>query len=284
MLHEVWFDAPPRGPRLCLCTWGGLERPVLILHGYLEQGAAWDAVARRLGRAVCAPDQRGHGRSEHVGRGGWYHFWDYVGDAATLIDHLGGPLDVVGHSMGGTVALLLAATRPDAVRRLVLVEGLGPPDGTEGALSRARDFVAERARPPQHKPMLSAAEAADRMRRVNPRLEPATAMALATRSTRPALPDEGPQGSVVWTWDVLHRARSPVPFQAALFERFLDAVKAPVLRIDGADSGFVLPDADQRASHLPVQRTVRIAGAGHLVHHDAPDALADEISAFLDAA
>jgi pimeloyl-ACP methyl ester carboxylesterase len=256
---------------------------VLVLHGWLEQGAAWDAVAQRLGREVWAPDQRGHGLSEHVGRGGWYHFWDYVGDAAALADAMGPPVDVVGHSMGGAVACLLAATRPDVVRRLVLVEGLGPPDGTDGAVQRAREYVAERLAPPRHGTLASIDDAADRLRRTAPRLSPETARRLASRVTRPAAPGDGPPGALVWTWDALHRARAPVPFLASLFATFLREIRAPVLRVDGADSAFVLPDADARAALLDIRRYARIDGAGHLVHHDQPEALAEAIRAFLDA-
>ena len=117
--------AGPRAIQLRIRDWAGPEPTVVLLHGFLEQSAAWDPVARSLGRRVVAPNQRGHGRSGHVGDGGWYHFWDYVGDLDQLVEHIGGPIDLVGHSMGGTVAALYAGTRPDMVRRLVLVEGLG---------------------------------------------------------------------------------------------------------------------------------------------------------------
>lgn len=282
-MTEFDFEAPPRGPRLRVCRWDGKAPPVLVLHGWLEQGAAWDAVARALPREVWAPDQRGHGLSEHVGRGGWYHFWDYVGDAAALVQRMGAPADVVGHSMGGTVACLLAGCCPDLVRRLVLVEGLGPPDGEIQALARAREYVAERARPPRHGLLASVQDAARRLRRTAPGMSEETAHALALRVSRPATPDEGPSDQRVWTWDALHRARSPMPFLTGLFDRFLSEIRAPVLRIDGADSTFVLPDADRRAGLLDVRASVRIPGAGHLVHHDAPAALADAIADFLEA-
>ena len=63
-------------PRLRVCAWGpaaapSAHHPALILHGYLEQAAAWDEVATLLERRVLAHDHRGPGLSEHVGRGGW---------------------------------------------------------------------------------------------------------------------------------------------------------------------------------------------------------------------
>lgn len=273
---EWRFPTGPRGLSLQVVEWPGEGPPVLILHGFLEQGAAWEGVARRLGRRVVAPDHRGHGRSDPVGAGGFYHFWDYVGDVDALVRHLGQPIDLVGHSMGGTVAALFAGACPQAVRRLVLVEGLGPPDATADAVQRAREFLAARREAPAHPPMADRAEAVRRLRKFNPALDGPEAERLAERITRPE--GEG----VTWTWDPLHRARAPVPFQAALFRRFLEQVTAPTLLVDGGASPFVLPDREERAAALPRARREVIAGAGHLVHHDAPEALARVIRAHLD--
>ncbi len=241
--------------------------PVVVLHGFLEQGAAWEAVATQLGRRVVAPDQRGHGRSGHVGSGGFYHFWDYVADLDALVEHLGAPVDLVGHSMGGTVASLYAGARPECVRRLVLVEGLGPPDVTASAVDRARRFLADRRRGPRHRPMADRAEGVERVRAYNPNIGVDVAERLVARVTRRS------SSGWVWTWDALHRARSPVPFQAALFRRFLSNVTAPTLVVRGLDSGFVLDDEEERFACLAHATRADLPGAGHLVHHDVPDAL-----------
>jgi pimeloyl-ACP methyl ester carboxylesterase len=290
-MREQDVDLGPRGLRLRTCAWGPDEgRPVLVLHGYLEQAAAWDDVGERLaarGRRVVAPDHRGHGLSEHVGRGGFYHFWDYVGDVDGLVRRLGGPVDLVGHSMGGTMATLFAATRPDLVRRLVLVEGLGPPDVAALALERARQFLDHVATPPRHGSFASVDEAADRLRRFNPSIRPEVARRLVARTTRPVRADdphvaEPVEGRLTWTWDPLHRARSPVPFRADVHRAFLAAVACPVLLVDGGASPFRVDDHAARAAALRDARAVALAGAGHLVHHDAPDALADAIATFLE--
>jgi pimeloyl-ACP methyl ester carboxylesterase len=274
---ERTIEVGPRGLRLVCCEWPGSgERPLVVLHGYLEQGAAWDRVAKALGRWVLAPDQRGHGRSDHVGAGGWYHFWDYVGDVDAIVETLGGPVDLVGHSMGGTVACLYAGCRPANVRRLVLVEGLGPPDSTAEAVSRARHYLDGRRRPPSHGAIANPAEAAARMQRFNPRLPLDVAQELATRTLSPT------EAGYSWSWDPLHRARSPVPFAVDTFRRFLAEITAPVLAVDGADTPFVLPDRPERlAAFRSRVREVRVANAGHLVHHDAPEALARVIGEFL---
>jgi pimeloyl-ACP methyl ester carboxylesterase len=262
--------------------------PVVVLHGFLEQGFAWDAVALRLGRRVIAPDHRGHGRSAHVGAGGFYHFWDYVADVDALVEHLGAPVDLIGHSMGGTIASLYAGVRPDRVRRLVLVEGLGPPDMSgHGIVERARQFLDARSSPPRHGALTGVQDGVSRMRRANPRLDPDVALRLAERVIRPLEGDEtttrpGTSGAYTWTWDPLHRARSPVPFQASLFVQFLECITAPVLLVDGADSPFQVPDRQQRQDRLRRAERVVLPSVGHMVHHDDPEALARVIVDHLD--
>jgi pimeloyl-ACP methyl ester carboxylesterase len=279
-MDEWWFRRGPRALPLRVCEWGGDRggTPVVVLHGFLEQGAAWDAVAGRLGRRVVAPDQRGHGRSGHVGTGAGYPFWDYVGDLDGLVEHLGGVVDLVGHSMGGTVAALFAGARPESVRRLVLVEGLGPPDATAEAVERGRAFLASLRDPPRHGAVASVDEAAERIRRGVPSLSIAEARALAERTLR------SEDGGFRWTWDASHRGRSPVPFQTVLFGAFLTEIRCPVLLIDGENSMFrIKPDLAERRAKVPHAVHVGIPGAGHLVHHDAPEALAAAITSFLEA-
>lgn len=270
----------PRGLDLCLCEWGDPDgAPLLILHGYLEQGAAWQAVAEHLGhRRVVAPDHRGHGLSEHVGPGGFYHFWDYVADVDAVIDALGGRVDLVGHSMGGTLAALVAATVPDKIRSLVLVEGLGPPDGESKALAQARVALKHRREPPGHRPLRDLDEAVSRMRRVNPRLPEATARRLAERQTRP----EG--DGLVWTWDPLHRSRSPTAFSARGFLSFLGAIEAPTLLIEGDNSPYRgIGGLGARRDAVRNAHLVVLDDTGHFPHHTCPGQLAALIAEHVDA-
>lgn len=96
---------------------------VLMLHPLALAGSVWDPMAHHLSgdHRVVAPDARGHGDS------GWdgadFTVEDLAADAATIIETLGaGPAHVIGLSMGGSTALVLAATRPDLVDRLVLAD------------------------------------------------------------------------------------------------------------------------------------------------------------------
>lgn len=108
--------------------------PVLALHGVTANHITFHALARALnGRRVVAPDQRGYGRSNVLP--GPYGLAAHVDDAMALLDHLElETVDVVAHSMGASVAVLLAATRPDRVGRLVLVDG-GLPGAVPAGMS-----------------------------------------------------------------------------------------------------------------------------------------------------
>lgn len=272
-----WDLETPSGLRLRVCEWGEDDGrlPTVILHGFLEQGAAWHLVARHLPGRVIAPDMRGHGLSGHVGPGGAYHFWDYVPDVAALVAHLGGRVDLVGHSMGGGVSVLFAALRPAAVRRLVNVEGLGPTDAEGEDAARADKFLEAMAAPPRHTPVRDLDAAVDRLRRHNPHLAPDFARFLAERITRPA------DGGLAWTWDPRHRGRSPTPFRARTFRHFLERLEAPVLYVTGEKSWYRLPDEERRLKGVKDLRRVVLPAAGHMMHQECPEDLARAITAHL---
>ena len=106
--------------------------PVVLVHGTGADAGAWDEVAPRLAerRTVHAVDLRGHGTSAWPGT---YSVALMAEDLVGLLDHLPEPaVDLVGHSLGGLVALRAAVARPDRVRRLVL-EDVGMPHPREPA-------------------------------------------------------------------------------------------------------------------------------------------------------
>ncbi|SEF37950.1 3-oxoadipate enol-lactonase [Amycolatopsis pretoriensis] len=127
---------------------GTRGRPVVLLHPLALSGAVWDPVAEYLGQRhqVLALDARGHGESSWDGAE--FSVEDMAADAAAVIEDFGaGPADVIGLSMGGSTALVLAASRPDLVHRLVLADATawyGPDSAAEWAQRAERALGLDR--------------------------------------------------------------------------------------------------------------------------------------------
>lgn len=95
--------------------------PLLIVHGLFGSARNWGVIARHLAdrRPTLAVDMRNHGQSP---RAPTQSYADMAGDLAEVIETIGAPMDVLGHSMGGKAAMQLALTRPDLIRRLVVAD------------------------------------------------------------------------------------------------------------------------------------------------------------------
>lgn len=272
LLHHV-LEWAPRGE--------STGKTLLCAHGFLDVGRSFQWVAASLasaGHRVLAFDWRGHGETEWLPAGAYYHFFDYVADLSALIDELKiAGATLVGHSMGGTASVLFAATRPEALDRLVLIEGLGPeaPEPLPGP-ERTRRWIEAvaraRTRPPR--PLASLEDAAERLLARNPRLPRDRAEAIARWSAR-----QDPDGWV-WRFDPVHRTRGPYPFRPELFLEFLAALPMPVLGIEG-ERGYRTADHEERQRAVPGARWVTIPEAGHMLHWEEPERVARQIDAFL---
>lgn len=294
-----------RGLELAYHTWGAPEgRPVLAIHGFMDHGQSYAFMAEHLSDALrlIAPDMRGHGHSGWVGAGGYYHFYDYFDDLRVLVDHLGlERFSLVAHSMGGSVAAGLVALMPERVDALILLEGMGPPfvDPADQPM-RLRSWTDALRRKscegdvPQRRAARRALdsldEAAARLVAMNHRLTPERAAALARTFTEPSEDEAG----VVWRQDPLHRTPSAKPFLRAEAEALWRRFRCPVLSLVGAESPW-RPD-DLEARHAVVAEALAAAGvprglvaaavpgAGHNIHHDAPELLARAVEAWIHGA
>jgi pimeloyl-ACP methyl ester carboxylesterase len=263
--------------------------PLVLLHGFLDHAWSFAPFVRcfreretRTGapaRRILAVDFRGHGDSGWV-RGGYYHFLDYTLDVMGVVDGLGiEKFSLLGHSMGSMAASLVAGTFPERIEKLMLVEGLGPPDmKPEVAPDRSRQWI-EEVRDFEKKSrrgMKSVEDAARRLRRMHRRLGDDLARFLAEKGTR--VRDDG---RVEWKHDPLHRTRSPQPFYLAQAETFWRRVTCPVLFVTGSESEFRFFNDQERRKCFADGRSVDIQEAGHMVHHDRPERLAQAVLGFL---
>jgi pimeloyl-ACP methyl ester carboxylesterase len=264
--------------------WGEPGRESLVLvHGFLDQAGSWQPFVRslqtKLKRAlwIVAPDCRGHGDSGWVGAGGYYHFPDYVCDLAGLIRALGmEQCKLIGHSMGGTISFLYSGTFPKKVQKLVLIEGIGPIGmNFSDAPARMEKWITElHGRGRRHFRQYTSTEAgAKQLQQTNPRLSSELALDLARSGMR-----QNKAGKWVWKFDPLHRTASPQPLYSAQTAEFLRRIECPVLIVDGKQSHHNQRlDKQERLSAIRDKRFAEIEDAGHMVHLDNPEALAEEI-------
>lgn len=253
----------------------GALRPVLAMHCSLAHSGAWSGLAERLsGVTVTALDQPGHGRSAD---------WDGVTElhglttriATVMAESLGegGPVDLFGHSFGGTVCLRIALERPDLVRSLTLVEPV--------------IFAAAKGHP-AYAPFRAEHEEVARLLQAGDRAGAAARFhaGWGTGEAFAALPDR--QRSYILQRIHHIAAQNPVLLDDAaglLRPGGLEGVTAPVLLIEGGDSPQIIDAvAGVLASRLPNFQRLRVPGAGHMVPITHPGAIAAAVQAHLDAA
>ena len=271
--HNVleWLPAAARPEKSAVLS------TVVLVHGFMDAGGTWDLVAPALAAAglrVLAPDMRGFGEGARAPAGSYYHFVDYVFDLADIVETLssGEPVGLVGHSMGGTIATLLAGTFPERLARLAIIEGIGPPDHPwemgplrmRGWIEQVRTARARRG----PKPTLSRDEALRRLSGNHPNV-PREIL----EHRLPHLATDLGDGRLAWQFDPLHRTTAPMPFFAKLFVEFARRVTCPVLFVSGGPRGYHPPDEDERLAAFAQCERVELGDAGHMVHWTQPEAL-----------
>jgi pimeloyl-ACP methyl ester carboxylesterase len=279
---------PVRGLRYHCRCWGSERAPKLfMLHGWMDVSASFQFLvdALRGDWRVIAPDWRGFGLSEWA-KSDSYWFPDYFADLERLLDHFqpGVPATLIGHSMGGNVAAMYAGIRPERVARLINLEGFGLSGArAEKAPERYARWLEELAdKKPAFRDYENFDALAERLRGNNSRLSGEKASFLA-RHWGIAKPD----GRVALASDPAHKLVNPVLYRIEEAEACWRKVAAPVLWVVGAETKMPemlkVSSADLAARKACFRQLTErvIAGAGHMVHHDQPERLAEVIEEFL---
>jgi pimeloyl-ACP methyl ester carboxylesterase len=275
---------PIRGLDHHLVRWGpDSDDPVLVLHGFADCAATFQFVADEIdpGLPLVAIDWRGFGGSARSPGGYW--FPDYYADLEAMLDALcpGGPARILGHSMGANVAMIYAGVRPARVRALLNLEGFGlsrtHPSQAPERLAQWLDEL--RAAQPAGE-YASLDELAARVAKRNPRLVPERAAFIAACWSEPA-----PGGGVRLLVDPAHRRTNPYLYRREEMEACWRRIEARLLLVVGTESELLprlLPEGgvESFGSLLPNLDIERMAGAGHMLHHEAPRAIARLVEAF----
>ena len=270
--------------------WGNPARPPLLLvHGGRDHCRNWDwtAAALRDDWHVIAPDLRGHGDSQWSTDGS-YTMAGYIYDLAQLVHQQRlAPVTIIGHSLGGNVALRYAGIYPDRVARLVAIEGLGP--SAERLAERKatpidarmdewiREQRALAGRLPRRYP--SIADAFRRMQEENPHLTAEQARHLTVYGA-----NQNEDGTYSWKFDNYVRAFPPYDMSRRDIETLWGRIACPTLLLYGKESWAGDPAADGRAAHFRHATVIGVERAGHWLHHDRLDAFLGIVREFLAGA
>lgn len=279
MLHTTILDDHP-----------GPDRPrIAFCHGLFGHGKNWTTIGKQLATdySVALIDMPNHGRSP------WTDELSYPGMAALLADTLspstgsgsgstvsgpgsegsrrGGPWTVVGHSMGGKIAMALALTRPELVARLVVVD-IAPVD--YHGQSEFRSYI-DALRSVDLGTLPSRQAADDQLR---DRVPDPTVRSFLLQNLR-----RGTGAGAGWHWQMnLRLLADQLEVLGGFPELDTGPYQGPTLWVGGADSDYIRPEyADTMKRLFPQVHTVKIKNARHWVHSEQPQIFVEVLRNFL---
>lgn len=240
----------------------GPATPLLIVHGLYGSGRNWGVIAKRLSDRgpVVAVDMRNHGDSFWADS---HSYEDMAADLANVIEAQGAPMDVVGHSMGGKAAMVLALTRPELVSRLVVAD-IAPVAYTHSQIQ----FI-------------------DAMRAVD--LSKVEKRSDASAQLAKHVEDVALQSFFTQSLDLKEkRWKLNLDTLAAEMPKILGfpdisgVYEKPTLFLTGGTSDYVTNDHRPKIRRLfPRARFAKLPGAGHWLHADRPRDFEASVRAFL---
>jgi pimeloyl-ACP methyl ester carboxylesterase len=286
---------PIRNLRYHVQIWGepsANKTPLVMVHGWMDVAASYQFVVDAFSQDhyVIAPDWRGYGKTAS---GGADNFWfpDYLADLDFLLDHYAPnqQVNLVGHSMGGNVAMLYAGIRPERIRRLVNLEGFGMPATVPAqAPGRYAKWMDELKKLHQGELDMRAYEmvsgVARRLMKTNPRL---------TNDKAEWLARHWAAENIDGTWNILgdaaHKISNAYLYRLEEVQEIYKRISMPVLAVEASDSSldlwwkgaYTLEQYHERLKAVPNVEIGHIKNAGHMLHHDQPEALAAMIEQFI---
>ncbi|GGO74407.1 alpha/beta fold hydrolase [Bowmanella pacifica] len=276
-MQEISLDL--RHLTLSALRFGNPNGPkVLALHGWLDNAASFVPVADYLNDwDVVALDLAGHGHSAHRSADAHYHLLDWVQDIHEVLHRLGwSSCHFLGHSLGGIIASLYAATFSEQVQSLTMIEAFGPLSlEPESSVTQLRESVLSRLaideKPARHPPSLAKAITA---RLLAGDLSKAAARLLVERN----LVEQ--EDVLMWRTDRRLRTISSLRLTEPQAQAFLAAIQCPVMAVLGEQGFEKVRNNLNRRRELIAQLSDVNAQGGHHVHMDNPETVAEHIRCF----
>jgi len=244
MLNTVFYDGPA-------------GTPLLIAHGLFGSARNWNVIAKRLSEArpVVTVDMRNHGASP------WYDTQSYADMAGDLAEVIDGQWDVLGHSMGGKAAMVLALLHPEKVRKLIVA------DIAPVAYSHTQAGPIEAMRGVDLSLVSSRADAQEQLVGLEAGVDTFLLQSLDLKEKKWKL-----------NLDILDAEMSEI----VGFPEVSGQFDGPALFLSGAKSTYVLPEYRPRIKALfPAAKFAKIPDAGHWLHAEKPREFEAAVSAFL---
>lgn len=256
---------------------------IQMLHGWLDNAASFDNLALRLPEYnITAIDHAGHGLSDHKQDGSFYHLWEHALDAIGVLNASTQSSWLIGHSMGGAVAILVAALAPEKVRGLIILDSMGPltakADERVATMQRAVQKMLQNrngryTKYPSQEDMIHA------------RMNGFTS--LSYDAARPLVERGSVQKEEAWVWRSDRKLAFPSPFRMdeLAVEAYIKAIKCPTLALV-ADSGVYEHNTElvnKRANAFPWIKLKWLPGNHHFhLEPNTASAVAEEIRRFID--
>ncbi len=259
------------------------NNPVLALHGWLDNANSFAPMAPFLldvTPEIVAVDLPGHGHSQHRAPGSRYHLVDYVFDICEVIEQLKWEqMTLIGHSLGAGIACLLAVARPDRIRQLILIDGIGPLSSPSYQVAqqlkqslsmhlRLHSRLSQQSYPDWDTLIKRRANAGDLSNR--------SAELIVQRNA------EDNHNKITWKADPRLKLLSPFYMDEQQVLECLLQIQIPVCLIK-AQHGLLAkrPNTAARIAAIPDITVIELPG-GHHLHMDSPESVADRIIRFLN--
>ncbi len=290
--HE-WLTV--RGLRHHFTWWGpASDDPIVLLHGFMDCGETWQFLVDSLPASwsIVAPDWRGFGSSDWATGGYW--FPDYLGDLEAMLENLCPRTGarIVGHSMGANIAMLYAGIRPQRLRWLVNLEGVGL-DAPSPQLAPARyaQWLDELKQPLRDSSYSTPQALSSVLQQRNPRLSADRADFVASAWSRrrsEAATAPAARQPLKLAFDPRHRWVNPVLYRLEEAQACWANIEIPLLLVAGEASEYLQrrmrdDTRGQFLRQLKNLRQVSLPGVGHMLHHEAPQAVAQAVAEFAAA-